>query len=153
MTRGPRPPSFRRVAIAGLFSALVASALGWAIVEHGGPTDCAFLGRTGDFPSGSVVAPRCAPVYVVTVGTRRTVFLDRVPHLPGERMRWDPASGTFYSPSHGERFSQAGAVLDGPASRPLWTCPLEERGDQLWLRMPPGADPELIVAVCQASSS
>jgi Rieske Fe-S protein len=67
-------------------------------------------------------------------------------------MFWDAETGTFYNPGHGERFSMTGAVLSGPAQRRLWECPLEERGDQLWIRAPAGADATAIIAVCKASS-
>lgn len=43
---------------------------------------------------------------------------DRCTHL-GCRQKWDTAAGLFHCPCHGSEFDIRGAVMRGPASRPL----------------------------------
>jgi Rieske Fe-S protein len=67
-------------------------------------------------------------------------------------MFWDAETGTFHNPGHGEDVSMTGTVLSGPAPRGLWECPLEERGDEVWIRATSGANAVTIIAPCKASS-
>jgi hypothetical protein len=132
------------------------------------PTDCAFLGRVGTFAPETVTRAACAPVYVVQHDGALTVFLARTPHLDGEGLQWMTAAeesinpspgavlsadGTFWSFAHGERFDVTGAIAEpGPASRELWECPSEVRGNQLWVEGPPDASVDEIVTICKRDS-
>jgi hypothetical protein len=128
------------------------------------PTACAFLGHPGTFAPETVTRARCAPVYVVNHEGGLTVFLARTPHLDGETLQWQTSGGesvnpspgavlstdgTFWSFAHGERYDLSGVGIEGPVSRPLWRCPTETRGNQLWIANAMDASADEIVAICQ----
>ncbi|MCB9797880.1 MAG: Rieske (2Fe-2S) protein [Alphaproteobacteria bacterium] len=46
---------------------------------------------------------------------------------------WEPAAEELWCDCHGSRFAQDGAVLEGPATRPLAAFPVVQEGDSLWL--------------------
>jgi hypothetical protein len=43
--------------------------------------------------------------------------------------------------------------MDGPAAAPLWSCPIETRDGELWIRAREGSDAVEITALCMSSSS
>ena len=49
---------------------------------------------------------------------------------------WDADAGEAWCPCHGSRFSREGAVLQGPAVRPLSAFSVGRRGDSLWIHRP-----------------
>lgn len=61
-----------------------------------------------------------------------TAFSPRCTHL-GCAYRWDTAKSIFACPCHGSKFSATGAVINGPASRPLDRYEVKVEGDRLWL--------------------
>jgi menaquinol-cytochrome c reductase iron-sulfur subunit len=61
-----------------------------------------------------------------------TAFSPRCTHL-GCAYRWEPGAQIFLCPCHGSKFSSTGAVLSGPASRPLDQYAVKVEGDRLWL--------------------
>ena len=46
-------------------------------------------------------------------------------------VEWAPAAARVVCPCHGSEFSSAGAVLEGPATRPLAAFPVRIEGDAL----------------------
>jgi hypothetical protein len=62
---------------------------------------------------------RGVPVFVLRQGREVQVFLDRVPHLPNERLWWCLTERVFVSPFHGELFDGRGQRLAGPAAGTL----------------------------------
>lgn len=80
-------------------------------------------------------------VWVVKQGDSSvTVFSPICPHL-GCRYEWVPAAKHFYCPCHHSVFALDGAVLGGPAPRPLDTLPSEIESGELrveWERYEPG---------------
>jgi Rieske Fe-S protein len=116
------------------------------------PSNCAYLGRESAFQTNTVTEVDCAHVFVVhtpQLGLR--AFLVETPHLAHEGLVWDAKTGTFYSPAHGERFAIDGGVLDGPAQRPLWECPLARRGSEVWVAGSPDADRDEIRQECMGA--
>ncbi len=61
-----------------------------------------------------------------------TAFSPRCTHL-GCAYRWDAARGNFLCPCHGSSFSTTGAVIAGPAPRPLDRYEVKIEGNRLWL--------------------
>lgn len=59
-------------------------------------------------------------------------FSPRCTHL-GCAYRWDTRSKTFKCPCHGSSFSMTGAVISGPAPRPLDRYHVKVEGNRLWL--------------------
>src|SRR5437764_605095 len=53
-------------------------------------------------------------------------------HL-GCAYRWEPNRKEFSCPCHGSRFSQDGAVIAGPATRPLDRYEVKLEGKRIWL--------------------
>ena len=129
---------------------VVATLVGIAsVVLTARPTACSYLGEVSDFAPNTVTRPACAPVFVVMNGEHRQVFLALTPHLAGEPLFWDAPTNTFTFRGHGERFSPTGMIIEGPATRPLWECPVEVRGRQLWIKAGSGATPNDIGVACK----
>lgn len=61
-----------------------------------------------------------------------TAFAPLCTHL-GCAYHWDAAKAVFACPCHGSTFSAAGAVLSGPARRPLDRYITKIEGNRLWL--------------------
>jgi menaquinol-cytochrome c reductase iron-sulfur subunit len=95
------------------------------------------VGKLQGLPLGEPVelsyADREVDAYLVQSVTRQvwavkhaassvTVFSPICPHL-GCRYEWVPAANHFYCPCHHSVFALDGAVLGGPAPRPLDTLP------------------------------
>lgn len=133
---------------------------------------CADLGPLSDYPPDTVTRTPCIDAFVVNAGGDLSVFLANPVHLEGEGLAWEPngketvtewssplpgeplpLTGTFYNPMHGERFAIDGSVLEGPAGGPLWSCPIETRDGELWIKAREGSDAATITALCMASSS
>jgi menaquinol-cytochrome c reductase iron-sulfur subunit len=76
-----------------------------------------------------------------------TVFSPICPHL-GCRYEWVPAAKHFYCPCHHSVFAVDGAVLGGPAPRPLDTLPSRVEKGELeveWERYEPGIPEKKVV--------
>lgn len=76
-----------------------------------------------------------------------TVFSPICPHL-GCRYDWVPAAKHFYCPCHHSVFAPDGAVLSGPAPRPLDTLPSDIDSGELrvrWERFEPGIPEKRLV--------
>ena len=61
-----------------------------------------------------------------------TAFSPRCTHL-GCAYHWQAAARRFSCPCHGSLFSITGAVISGPAPRPLDRYEVKVEGDRLWL--------------------
>ncbi len=61
-----------------------------------------------------------------------TAFSPLCTHL-GCAYQWEPKRKQFSCPCHGSSFSQTGAVLSGPAARPLDRYEIKMEGSRLWL--------------------
>ena len=48
-------------------------------------------------------------------------------------LSWEPSRSSAVCPCHGSRFGPDGAVLVGPATRPIRAFPVARRGDRLWI--------------------
>lgn len=135
-------------ALAALLAALLAVPLLGAVV---GPSfrrlrrRFARVGRVTGLPVGQPVElsyrDRTIDAYLARTITRQvwvvkhpgggvTVFSPICPHL-GCRYEWVPAASHFYCPCHHSVFAIDGAVLGGPAPRPLDTLPSRIEGGQL----------------------
>ena len=105
-------------------------------------------GELSDFPPGSpqtvrfqigradgwTIAGEQASAWVVNQAAGRvTAFSPACTHL-GCLYRWQPAAHEFVCPCHGSRFAIDGAVLAGPASRPLDRYEVRLEGGKVWLR-------------------
>jgi menaquinol-cytochrome c reductase iron-sulfur subunit len=103
------------------------------------------FGRLDELPVGSPELLRSPTVVAdafVREHTVRTVWAVRgsegslrvyspiCPHL-GCHYNWNPESGHFVCPCHGSVFALDGAVLGGPAPRPLDTLPTRVEGGVL----------------------
>jgi menaquinol-cytochrome c reductase iron-sulfur subunit len=113
------------------------------------------VGRVAGLPVGEPVelsyTDHEVDAYLVRTVTRQvwvvkqsagsvTVFSPICPHL-GCRYEWVPAAHHFYCPCHHSVFALDGAVLGGPAPRPLDTLPSEIENGELrveWERFEPG---------------
>lgn len=71
-------------------------------------------------------------VWVVKKDGKLTAFSPRCTHL-GCAYHWDTVQRVFVCPCHGSVFSQTGAVISGPAPRPLDRFVTRIDGDRLWL--------------------
>lgn len=71
-------------------------------------------------------------VWVVKNNDSLTVFSPRCTHL-GCAYHWDSTKKVFVCPCHGSVFSETGAVLSGPAPRPLDRLVTKIEGDRLWV--------------------
>lgn len=71
-------------------------------------------------------------VWVIRKNDRLTAFSPRCTHL-GCAYHWEAAKKAFVCPCHGSMFSEEGAVLSGPAPRPLDRLVTKIEGDRLWL--------------------
>ena len=151
---------------------LAALALAVAATACSSEPPCADLGPVSDYRLDTVTRTPCIDAFVVNDAGAFSVFLASSMHLENEGLRWEPdgeetvtqfssplpgeplpLTGTFYNPMHGERFAIDGSVLEGPASAPLWSCPIETRDGELWIKARDGSDAATITALCMASSS
>jgi menaquinol-cytochrome c reductase iron-sulfur subunit len=111
---------------------------GFASAPLGQPVKLHFLrSRTDLFLRQGVVED----VWVVKHSpASATVFSPICPHL-GCRFEWVPAQRQFVCPCHRSVFSEDGAVLSGPAPRPLDPLPFRINDGMLWVeweRFKPG---------------
>jgi quinol---cytochrome c reductase iron-sulfur subunit, bacillus type len=58
----------------------------------------------------------------------------RCTHL-GCTVHWVPGSNRFQCPCHGSQFAADGAVLHGPAGRPLDRLSVRQRGDEVFIEL------------------
>ncbi len=58
----------------------------------------------------------------------------RCTHL-GCTVHWVPAESRFKCPCHGSEFAADGAVLHGPAERPLDRLPVQKRGEDVFVEI------------------
>ncbi|MEO8511114.1 MAG: hypothetical protein ABI534_07700 [Chloroflexota bacterium] len=155
-----------------ILAAASALALTVATAACSSEPPCADLGPVSDYPENTVTRASCIDAFVVNDGGEFHVFLARSMHLEGEGLAWEPngaevvtewssplpgvplpLTGSFYNPMHGERFAIDGSVLEGPANGPLWSCPIETRDGELWVKARDGSDAATITALCMATSS
>lgn len=61
-----------------------------------------------------------------------TAFSPQCTHL-GCAYHWQERTGSFLCPCHGSAFSLTGAVISGPAPRPLDRYEVKVEGNRLWL--------------------
>lgn len=140
----------RRLAAAFIAVALLAFA---AVVTWWArfPRDCRDLGSLDQYTMGSVSRVDCFPGYVVRRPEATYVLLAFSPHLEGETVSWANARQAFVSPSHGEMFDASGVLINGPAYRDMWRCPIAVEGNRLIIEH--GTSAEEIVEVCMSTPS
>lgn len=71
-------------------------------------------------------------VWVLKENGQVTAFSPRCTHL-GCAYHWENARKAFICPCHGSLFSETGAVISGPANRPLDRYITRIDGHRLWL--------------------
>jgi quinol---cytochrome c reductase iron-sulfur subunit, bacillus type len=67
-----------------------------------------------------------------TAEGRLTAFAPLCTHL-GCAYQWEPKQHQFLCPCHGSVFSKTGAVVAGPAPRPLDQYQVKREGQRIWL--------------------
>jgi hypothetical protein len=110
-----------------------------------------------DFPAESVVRLDCAPVFVVNppgdIDDRRVsdtlVYLAQVPHLPGERAKWDATRRLFLG-LHGEAYTAFGEKVAGPGGPRLIRCPYHVDDGYLVLDLPNDRNSVSVARACRA---
>jgi menaquinol-cytochrome c reductase iron-sulfur subunit len=96
----------------------------------GRPVDIAYEQMSSD---GFLTRQAVRHVWVVKKSaTEATVFSPICPHL-GCRYDWDAGASLFKCPCHASVFRMDGAVVSGPAPRPLDTLPAEVRDGVLYV--------------------
>jgi Rieske Fe-S protein len=111
---------------AGATASLCGSSL---CIDLGDPENAALAAVDGSLV---VAAPHDNIIIVRTSATAAQAVSDICTHAACG-VRYDRASKIFVCPCHGSRYSLAGAVLTGPASRPLarYTTQLDPSANQL----------------------
>lgn len=84
------------------------------------------LGLAANYPPGSLTQLADARAVLIHTPNGFVAYSTLCPHLG---CRVQPADDGFKCPCHGSRFDRQGAVLNGPATRPLRLLRLEERAD------------------------
>jgi cytochrome b6-f complex iron-sulfur subunit len=93
-----------------------------ARIEEGDPGDVIEAGPTENFEPGTVTAFPRGDFYLARLEDGGFLALScKCTHL-GCAVPWAPAENSFVCPCHASTFDITGAVLSGPASRPLDTC-------------------------------
>ena len=75
------------------------------------------------------------PFYVVRVDERRIVAASAVCTHLRCTLRWERAEKAFVCPCHGDRWNLSGAVIRGPAARPLETHTVSVRAGEVWVHL------------------
>lgn len=129
------PAASRRAVLAGLGATAVAltacSTSGSAPEAAPAPTDGP-LAKVADVPVGSGVVVGSGADGVVVTQPSAGVFKGFSPVCPHAGCSVSKvAGGSIVCPCHGSRFSLEGAVLDGPATKPLTPKPVAVQGDSI----------------------
>jgi Rieske Fe-S protein len=75
------------------------------------------------------------PFYVVRVDDRRIVAASAACTHLRCTLRWERAEKAFVCPCHGDRWNLSGAVIRGPATRPLETHTVSVRAGEVWVHL------------------
>lgn len=113
---------------------------------------CEAVGKVEDFEENSVTRIDCVPMFVVRGDREIFGILGLSTHMPGEPVDWDPRQRLFVSPAHGESVNADGSARNGPAQGPLARCPLELRGDEVWISVPSGTEDEEVAGKCEQAT-
>jgi len=84
------------------------------------------LGLAANYPPGSRTELADARALLIHTPNGFVAYSTICPHLG---CRVQPADEGFKCPCHGSRFDRQGAVLNGPAARPLRVLRVEEQAD------------------------
>ena len=84
------------------------------------------LGLAANYPPGSRTELADARALLIHTPNGFVAYSTLCPHLG---CRVQPADDGFECPCHGSRFDRQGAVLNGPAARPLRILRVEEQAD------------------------
>ena len=75
------------------------------------------------------------PFYVVRGDERRLVAVSAVCTHLRCTLRWERSARAFDCPCHGDRWNLSGAVIRGPATRPLETHTVSVRAGEVWVHL------------------
>jgi len=75
------------------------------------------------------------PFYVVRVDESRLVAVSAACTHLRCTLRWERSERAFACPCHGDRWNLSGAVIRGPATRPLETHTVSVRAGEVWVHL------------------
>ena len=75
------------------------------------------------------------PFYVVRVDESRLVSVSALCTHLRCTLRWERSEHAFACPCHGDRWNLSGAVIRGPATRPLETHTVSVRAGEVWVHL------------------
>ena len=75
------------------------------------------------------------PFYVVRVDDHRLAAVSAVCTHLRCTLRWERGAHVFVCPCHGDRWNLSGAVIRGPATRPLETHTVSVRAGEVWVHL------------------
>jgi Rieske Fe-S protein len=93
------------------------------------PLDSLLLGEA------RLVLHETRPFYVVRVDERKLVSVSAVCTHLRCTLRWERGERVFSCPCHGDRWNLSGAVIHGPATRPLETHTVSVRAGEVWVHL------------------
>jgi len=75
------------------------------------------------------------PFFVVRVDESRLVAVSAACTHLRCTLRWERSGRAFACPCHGDRWNLSGAVIRGPATRPLQTYTVSVRAGEVWVHL------------------
>ena len=89
-------------------------------------------GKVNEFEVGSVSYIRQERFYLVRLEEGFLALYRKCPHL-GCVVPWEEDEDMFNCPCHSSLITMVGAVISGPAPRPMDLFPVEIRGDEVYV--------------------